>query len=332
MKTRILLSIFLLIAPQLSFSDNIIGKIKGITIIDSNPEKISEVSLSSEDMFALTLDNKEFEPVKIQLEIRLSETLKEYPSMFALFFYNNVTPLPAEDISNYTGDLVKYVVLPRKSKHFIDIYLKQQPTRNELIPGTDYIMPSEFKNTVFPLFIVMLPVMKGIPDNLLTEAIKIKISPFFSESGNLTINVFEKSNSASNAALPKITDYKLTIDNTLYTDSDNIVLPTGIRKVRIEKDGYIAFEESIVIKSSEKNSVTAYLTRELPYVVIQSPPEAEIFIDGVHYKQREFSNLKIGEHTLVFKLGEYSISRKIKLEKSKKYLIDLLLDIDVKEY
>ena len=332
MKIKVLLLLFFLIVPQLSFSDNIIGQLKKITIIDSGPDNIDEVILSSENYFAILLEKKEFEPVKIQLEMWFSETLKEYPDTFALFFYNNITPFPTEDISSYSGDLVKYIVLPKKSKHFIDIYFKHNPTRNEIIPGTDYITPKEFKNSSFPLLIAMLPVMKGIPDKLLDETIKIKISPFFSENGTLAINVFEKSNSSSDNSLNKITEYKLYIDNNIYENSDNLVLPTGIRKVRIEKEGYITFEESIILKSNEKNNLSAYLTRELPYVVIQAPPEAEIFIDGALYKQREFSNLKIGEHTFVFKLGEYSISRKIKLEKSKRYLVDLLLDIDIKEY
>jgi len=332
MKTKVLLLPFFLIVLQLSFSDNIIGQLKGITVIDSESDKSNEVILSSEDIFAIVLDKNEFEPVKIQLEIWLSETLKEYPNTFALFFYNSITPLPTEDISSYKGDLVKYIVLPKKSKHFIDIYLKHQPSRNEIIPGTDNITPKDFKNSFFPIVVAMLPVMKGIPDKLLNETIKIKISPFFSENGSLAINVFEKNNSSSDNNLNKISDYKLYIDNNLIEYSDNLVLPTGIRKVRIEKEGYITFEESIVLKSNEKNSLTAYLTRELPYVVIQAPPEAEIFINGIYYKQREFSNLKIGEYTFVFKLGEYSISRKIKLEKSKRYLIDLLLDIDIKEY
>jgi len=332
MKTKVLLLLFFLIVLQLSYSDNIIGQLKGITIIDSESDKINEMVLSSEDFFAILLDKEEFEPVKIQLEIKLSETLKEYPNTFALFFYNNITPSPKEDISSYNGDLVKYIVLPKKSKHFIEIYLKNPPTRNEIIPGTDYITQKDFKKSFFPILVAMLPVMKGIPDKLLDETIKIKISPFFSENGNLTINIFEKNNSSADNNLNKITDYKLYIDNNLYEDSDNLVLATGIRKVRIEKEGYITFEESIVIKSNEKNSLTANLTSELPYVAIQAPPEADIFIDNVHYKQREFTNLKAGEYTFVFKLGEYSISRKIKLEKSKKYLIDLLLDIDITDY
>ena len=333
MKTKVLSLLFFLIVLQLSFSDNITGKLKGkITIDPVYYGPIEEIILSSEDIFAIIIPGEEYKPVKIQLEIKLSETLREYPHTFALFFYNNVTPFPDIDTSNYKGDLVKYIVLQKGSKHFIDIYLQHQPSRNEIIPGTDIIVPGDFKNSFSQIAVTLLPVMKGIPDKLLTEKVTVKLTPFFPDKGNLTIDVFEKNNSSSNNNSNKITDYKLYIDNKLYEDSNNLVLPTGLIKVKIEKEGYITFEESFLVQSNEKNTLSAYLTRELPYVIIHAPPEAEIFIDGTHYKQRDFSNLKIGEHTFVFKLGEYSISRKIKLEKSKKYLIDLLLDIDVKEY
>ena len=333
MKIKLLSLLFLFIVLQLSFSDNIRGQVKSIVTIDSVPYRADEISLSSENIFAIVLNNREIQPIKIQLEIRLSETLRDYPNTFALFFYNNVTPLPGENISNYRGNLVKYVVLPRTSKHFIDIYIAKQPTRSELIPGTDNIFPGDFKNSFFPMFVTMLPVMKGIPNQLLNESITVKVTPFFPEVGTLSINVFERTRSSSSGSnLNRLTDYKLYIDNNLHNNSDNIVLPTGIKRVRIEKDGYNTFQESVVIRNNEKSSITAYLTNESPYLIIQAPPEAEIFINGIHYRQREFSNLSVGEHTLVFKLGEYSISRKIRLENGKRYLIDILLDIDIREY
>ena len=338
MKAKTLVVIFFLIILQLSYSDDIRGQIKGITIIDPvSHGPIEEIILSSENIFAIRLTNEEQRPVRIQLEIRLSDTLRNNPNTFALFFYNNVTPTPAMNISNYTGSLVKYIVLQRRGTHFIDLYLRHQPSRNEIIPGTDVITPRDFKNSFSPIVIAMLPVMKGIPEHLLRESISVKVTPFYPDRGNLSIDVFERSNSPLNNNNPrKITDYRLFVDNRLIDNTsgiqENLILPIGIRRIRIEKDGYIPFEESFLVKNNEKNTLVAHLTRESPHVVIQAPPEAQIFINGVQHRQREFSNLGVGEHTFLLRLGEYSISRRINLEKGKRYLIDILLELDITEY
>ncbi|MCL2791984.1 MAG: hypothetical protein FWD87_02735 [Spirochaetaceae bacterium] len=330
MKTTVLSLLFFLIVLQFSFSDNIRGPVKRITTIDSGP--IGEIILSSEDIFAIVLDNEDLMPVRIQLEVILSDTLRNNPNTFALFFYNNLTPAPRADISNYTGNLVKHIVLPRRNRHFIDIHLQRQPARSEIIPGTDIIVPRDFRGSIFPIVVAMLPIMKGIPSHLLNETINVRITPFFSDRGSLTVNVFERSNSPHEHGSNRVTDFRLFIDNTLYESSENIILPIGIRRVRIEKNGYTTFEESILINNNEKNTLTAHLTREQPHVIIQAPREAQIFINGVQHRQREFSNLGVGEHTFVFIIGEYSISRRITLERGKRYLIDILLDIDVTEF
>ncbi|MCL2293605.1 MAG: hypothetical protein FWC36_01885 [Spirochaetes bacterium] len=333
MKTNLFSLLFFLIIVHFSFSETIRGQVRDIVIIDAEPGRVSEVTLSSESMFAIVLNRQESGPVRIQLEVRIPETLRSHPSIFALFFYNNITPAPERNISNYRGNLIKYAVLPsRQSVHFIDIFLKHQPTRAEIIPGTETITPRDFRGSPLPMLITMLPVMKGMPNHLLNETVRVRITPFFPESAYLTINVFERSRSAPDGRGSRISDYRLFIDNTPHNPGSNLRLPVGLRRVRIEKDGYTAFEESIVIRSNENNTITALLTSELPHVLIQAPPETEIFINGRLQTQREFSNLAAGEHTFVFRLGEYSISRRITLERNKRYLIDLLLDITVTEF
>jgi len=318
------LTLLLFFSSQV-YSENIRGPVRNIAVINQELSKTDEISISPEDIIAFQLDNNSSLPVKIQMEIRLSETLREYPSNFALFVYNNISPEPATEISSYIGDTVKYFVLSDKSRFYVEFYFSAKPSRNEIIPGTQILAPDDFKKSFFPLLLTVLPVMKGIPDVLLDETIKIKTVFIYPDKGDLLVNVFEGKKNGSD----KIKDFKLFIDNKPYENTENISLSTGVKKIRIEKEGFIPFEQSVVINRNEKSTISAVLVKKMPHVVILAPSEAEVYFDGNLTSQKELTNLNEGEHTIIFKLGQYSLSRKMALENGKKYTINLLLDIDV---
>ncbi len=323
--------IFLLIFSQSAYSDNIRGPMQWISVVDTEADRSEEIIVSPEDLIAFKINSSENIPFRMQLEIRPSETLKEYPNTFALFVYNNIEPVPVNDVSSYNGSLVRYIVLPDKSRHFVDLFFTVKPSRNELLPGTDVLYPEEFKKIPFPFIMTVLPVMKGIPDTLLDEKIKIKLTIYYADKGDLSVNVYSKNdNSAENNPL-SISDYSLFIDSKQYDKADGISLAAGVKKIRIEKDGYLPFEQSVVINKNEKNILNINLVKKLPQLFIYAPAEADIYIDGNLNTQKELNNLKEGEHTVVFKLGQYSLSRKFILENGKKYTINLLLDIEINE-
>ncbi len=318
------LTLLLLLSSQV-FSENIRGPVRNITVINQELSKTDEISISPEDIIAFQLDKNNSLPVKIQMEIRLSETLREYPSTFALFVYNNISPAPSNEVSSYIGNTVKYFVLPDKSRFYVEFYFTANPSRNEIIPGTQILAPDDFKKSFFPLLLTVLPVMKGIPDMLLDETIKIKTVFFYPDKGDLLVSVFEGKKNGSE----KTKDFNLFIDNKSYDNAEYISLSTGVKKIRIEKEGYIPFEQSVVINRNEKSTFSAVLVKKMPHIVILAPTEAEVFIDGNLTSQKELTNLNEGEHTIIFKLGQYSLSRKMTLENGKKYTVNLLLDIDV---
>jgi len=318
--------------PYIIFSDNIRGPINSVSSVDSYLNNTSEFTVTPEQIIALNQDNAGNVPVKLQMEIRLSETLKSFPNSFALFFYNNIDPEPDNSIISYKGDLVKYIVLPEKSRHYVELYFENKPSRSDIIPGTDIITPDEFKKTSFPMLLSVLPVMKGIPDKLLDEKIRIKITAFYPDKGELFLNIFEKQNNSAESNSTPVSDYTLFIDNRLFSGlTFPLTMNAGVKKIRIEKEGFLTYEQSVTINKNEKNTLNIYLIKKAPHVVIHAPSEAEVFIDGNLYKQKEIANLAEGEHTIIFKLGEYSLSRKFTAENGKKYVINLFLDIDITE-
>ncbi len=331
MKRLYILLFLLFIVSQTMFSDNIRGPFKNIVSFSHKTAGAVEIEIEPEELFALVPSSEADIPEKIQLEIRPSARLNQYPGTFALFYYNSVEPEPDKEISSYTGNLVKYFVLPEKNRYYIDIYPQASFQKKEVIPGTDYLSVNSNK-ILLPSLLTILPVMKGIPDGLLSEKLKIRISFVYPDRGSLSLRIYEKDSAGSNGSFTESSGHVLYINNIVYSDAENIVLDTGIKKIRIEKEGFVPFEQSIIINKNEKNSATIYLTRLSPVLTIFAPSEAEIYLNGEAVESgKEIKNIPAGEHTIIYKLGQYSLSRKFMVENGKRYSINLLLDIDITE-
>ena len=312
-----------------SYSENIRGPV--INIIDSetlsSADSAAEFEISPEELFAISPDFKNL-PDKISIEVRSSDTVKRFRDSFSLYSYTNVTPQPSLDNKSYTGSYAESSLIPDRTRFFIDIILSKDFSGSKPLKGTEVIDFSNIKSSN-PFMFTILPVMKGVPDYLFSEKFKIIVKTYWPEQGKLTLKVFKSEQESTEKT--EISDYILSIDGNTYSTSENIVLKTGIHSVSVKKDGYIEYKENISVKTNETRHVDILLKKNNPFVTVFSPDESVLYIDGNIQNSRKISTLDPGEHTFVFKLGTYSLSRTIELEEGRNYVVNLLLDIEIKE-
>ena len=329
MKIFNICAVFLLFNTFFIYSENIRGPV--INIIDA--EKLSdahsavEFDLSAEELFAISPDFSNL-PDKISIEIRSTETIKRFRDSFALYSYTNVTPGPSITNKSYTGNYTESAVIPDRTRFFIDILLNSSLSANTSVKGTKILDYSNVKEKK-PFMFTILPVMKGVPDYLFSEKFKIKIKTDWPDKGKLSLKVFTYQ--SSNTDKKEVNDFSLLIDGKNYNSADKIVLNTGIHSVSVLKKGFIEHKENINVETNEIKSLEVLLKPNNPHITVFSPDESILYIDGKVRNSKKISSLLPGEHTIVFKLGEYSLSRTIELEEGKNYVINMLLDIEVKE-
>ena len=287
----------------------------------------AEFDVSPEDLFAISPDFNNL-PDKISIEIRSSDNIKRFRDSFSIYSYTNISPQPDENVKSYTGTYSDSTLIPDRTRFFIDIVLKEGFTDKNKLRGTEIIDFSGIKNSK-PFMFTILPVMKGVPDYLLSEKFRIKISSQWPDKGKITVKVFIESDDGKSKT--EVKDYSLLIDKKSSGSSNGIVLNTGIHSIYVAKDGFLDFEENISVKTNEIRNIEVVLRKNNPEITVFSPDESVFFVDGNIQNTKKITDLKPGEHTLLFKLGEYSLSRTILLEEGKKYTVNLLLDIEIKE-
>ena len=323
MKKIILLLVFV---SGSAYCDNIMGPVK--KIIDSKVMKNSsviELEISPEEIFSIIPDYKNL-PDIISIEIRSSDLIKQFRDSFSLYSYSNIIPFPVLETKSYTGKYINSHLIPDRTRFFIDIIFNKNINKQR-VPGTKIIDLIEQKDEK-PLMFSILPVMKGVPDYLFLEKFKIKIIPQWAETGNINLKV---SYLSSDNKKIETESYKIYINDKEFNTQPDIILKTGIHKITVIKEGFISFEENITLKTNENRVVKVILKKNRPEITIFSPKESVLFIDGIKQERKKITEIDEGEHTILFKLGEYSMSRKITIENGKKYIINLLLDIEIKE-
>ena len=322
-----LCAVLLLFVSVFSYSENIRGPV--IKIIDTetlNNNRVTEFDISPEELFALSPDFERL-PDKISLEIRSSDKIKRFRDSFSIYSYNRVSPMPDIGKKSYTGKYFKSYLIPDRTRFFVDIIFNKNHLNENNLKGTE-VLDFTGETIDAPIMLTILPVMKGVPDYLFLEKFRIKISTEWPETGKLELKVFAESLDKKNN---EIFEYDLLIDGKKYEYEREFILNTGIHNISLIKKGFITYNENITVKTNEKRVLEVILKRNNPEITVFSPAESDLYIDGSIQNTKKINNLLPGEHTILFKLGEYSLSRKISLEEGKKYVVNLLLDIEINE-
>jgi hypothetical protein len=113
---------------------------------------------------------------------------------------------------------------------------------------------------------------------------------------------------------------------------EEITLLPGLHRVAVRSE---EFENESLTFGVERGRVTdlrVELQRPRSTLRVDAPEPAELFVNGERVGEgRRSLSLPPGEHTLLFRLGDYSVSRKIVIEPKQDYEISLSLDILVRE-
>jgi hypothetical protein len=261
--------------------------------------------------------------VEIQLDLPAETDL--YPGTYAVFVYGGVTPKPAGEASSYNGSQLFFKVVEGGRKLFLHLPFGS-PAGSGPIPDT-YVHRKPLAAADFPVLFTVMPVMKGLPDRAAGAVFTAQTRPIFRNLGKLVVVP-----RGDAGPLPE-GDFRLFIDDKPHPfGPEGLNLEPGMRRIRMERDGYTAFVSTVGIDRGRVSRVEAFFRRNESFVRITAPAGSRAFLDGKSTDSdgRE-TTVEPGEHTLSMKIGDYQISKKFTVEPGKSYGIQLFLDILINE-
>lgn len=321
MKTAVpalLLLSLLLFSPVLLWSDAVRGSVVEILEIESGGS--AEGSFHLEELCALNLGDGAPFFTGIELKLTVPGELARMRNSFAVYLYRRVSPEPETNTTKrYFGESLDYYVVPAGRTMYLQIPLRASAS----LPNTPETVrvPTITGAGDYPLLLTVLPIMKGIPSDIYDATFTLEVYPYVADEGILDLTV----------EAPDDRPFTLTIDGAAreYRE-DGYVLPGGVHEISVESEAYLPLKRTVNVARGERTEASLILQKREPRVNFETPEGTVIFLDG---ERVNGTSLKVdeGTHTVVFKLGDYSMTREFEVTGGKSYTITLFFDIYVKE-
>ncbi|MBN2508767.1 MAG: PEGA domain-containing protein [Spirochaetales bacterium] len=277
-----------------------------------------ETEIVIEDIFGVAIEGDMDFIAGFDLELHIAPALAQYRDSFALFVYQGVTPSPSEGVRRYSGEELGFSVLPPSRREFIRYSFPGETGR-----------PSDPDITVFhtavnpdklPLLCTVLPVMKGIPNSLYREKIKVIAKPVVKDVGALSLLM--------NNEHPVL----VRIDDTeIKGPWQKILLSPGLHTVSIHSEHYSPLTKQIGVERGKTAVLNLELVKTEPRIIFEINHNAAVYLDGEKIlepgKERTIAP---GDHSIVINIGDYSLTQSLKVEGGRVYRIQLSMDIVIK--
>lgn len=288
------------------------------------PLKINEnAEIGINDSIAVRLPEDRTFIEGLEFIIQIPKILTEWRDSVAMTVYNNISPAPEKGIIDFYGTKQYVSTLPSKMTWLVHIPLRESTS----IKNDGYVTKIEIpvnENQEF-LFLRFQPAMKGVPDDVYSEKLKISVKPILINKGMLNLTVKDTDSNDVSA--------EITIDdqNTILNNG-KILLSPGNHSITIHNDNYRNETHSIIIEQAKITDINIVLKSSEPTICITAPNNAQIFLDNANFidldKEKVISE---GEHQIKMQIGGYEVIRTINIQKGKSYRVNLAIELDITE-
>ncbi|MFW5786059.1 MAG: hypothetical protein ACOCYC_02335 [bacterium] len=264
----------------------------------------------------------------VQLELSIPQAAREVAGGLGLYVYAAPTAPLDGSVQTREGRRLFFLPLPARSRVLIQVPLTEE---HDFRRTADVHVASPVAPDSFPLVAQIVPVMKGLPGRAATARFEISAKPLIRNIGGVRIFLIHPDGTLISDMREH--DISATLDGEPMENLDSeLTLLPGLHRVQIASG---TFENESLTFGVERGRVTELrieLQRPRSAIEVEAPDAAELFVDGERIGEGSGTlTLPPGEHTVVFRVGDYTVSRKLTIEPKQDYEISLTLDILITE-
>lgn len=256
----------------------------------------------------------------IVIEITTPDTVLQFRESFMLSVFDTIAPALSPDTGRYSGTKVYSKAFPKFRRTYIDVPLGSSVSWERSSLNSIIIDPAPEADS-FPLIITIDPVMKGIPSHISSSIFELTLTPVLIEKGALTLNFSPAE--ALDAVEVRIDNRRAPLTN------GKLYLTPGIHTLDIVSDEFLPHSQSFGIEQARTTNLDIELRPATSSIRFDAPEEAIVFFDGREIDPDTQGSFETdpGEHVVLVRIGDYSVSKKIDLKGGKNYKVSLFFDI-----
>jgi hypothetical protein len=324
MKKGVIFLTGLLLLPALQASGLESFRVHAITpvTLDSQKPEAQTVELGYDDAIGIIFPQDTTFIKGVEVEIKIPKTFTDYPDSIAYGIYRQIKPVPQTKTIDYQAEQIVFQPLPARLSYVLQIPIQKN---HNLKTGPYSTVLKYVHDPKGPLLFRLQPIMKGLPENIETLVFTVKIKPLLTDEGGFRLNLTYP---AAEQKPVSVRIDEVLIDNPAVMHT----LAPGSHHLSIVSDDYRNEVRVFTVESGKTTEIAVPMKDTTPRLYIVAPENTIITLDTAPLANlREGKTIEPGDHTLLFKIGDYEVTRQLTAEKGKDYTITMVIDVQVTE-
>ncbi len=294
-----------------------------LVALDSQKAEAQVVALGYNDAIAIVVPASPIFLKGVEIEVKIPQGILSYRNSMAYSLYHRIRPAPSTATIDYQGEELTFQPLPSRLS-----FVLQVPFMNAHgLKSGPYatVLTTVYDAKKGPLLFRLLPIMKGLPEDIETMQFPVRIKPILTEEGAFRLSLAWPGN--------QVKPVSVRIDESLVENAEELVfLAPGTHHLSVVSDEFRNEVRVFTIESARITELTVPLQDTAPRLFLVAPENAVIQVDGkpVENPKNPYI-LEPGEHAILFKIGDYELMRQITAEKGRDYTVSMVIDINVTE-
>lgn len=252
--------------------------------------------------------------------VEIPDAVANWRDSVALSLYDTITPMPGEDVIDYTGERVFVRALPPRPSWALRVPLSSlDSVKDSAYASKADIVPNTKDGFVF---VRLQPAMKGIPDETMEATLQVSIRPLLEKAGKLSLNIDTQEGEKS---------FTLFIDNEEKPYKGEYLLETGAHEVSVVSELYRTEVRTVNIDTAKTTTLNITLKSIEPAMTVIAPESANVTLDGEACPVGKEFAVAEGEHTIRLVMGDWEVVRSITIQRGKSYTADFTVDMKLTE-
>ncbi|MDR0387796.1 MAG: hypothetical protein LBH57_07130 [Treponema sp.] len=260
----------------------------------------------------------------VELELIAPSAWPPYQGSLAIAIYSNLDHVPAAGVADLDAKRIVFEPLPPKIQSVYQIPLR----RNHDLRNSPYVsVPvGMIPATSFPLLVRLMPVSKGLNEELETMKFQLSAKPILGDEGIVTLS-FRRPEQLPGKPFTVLID-----DVVIENPGEGRFLREGEHHLVILSDDYRNENRRFIIERAKVLELSIELKDPAPVIYFEAPENARIFLNNEPVLNKTAPHLvEPGTHEVQFRIGDYGIFKTLQVQKGKTYKVSMEVDVSVNE-
>lgn len=268
----------------------------------------------------------------IEVEVAIPADAREFPGSLALLVLRNTSESEATNTARrLEGDRVILQPFPSGSRFFTAL-----PTSVEHEFRSSATLEVAQSITSFdhmPFAVSIQPVMKGISRRAAAARVRLTIRPVTRNEGGLALEFQDFDGNTIEYDDERLSASEVRLDGEqLDLSAFPVVRTPGLHRISFRGEMWKDQSFTVGIERGSITTASIRLEPALAKLFLSAPEGTEVFINGRDLSGiNDVIDLLPGEHTVLFRIGDHTVTRRIRVEPSREYRVSLSLDILINE-